>query len=388
MNEGKAGDKPETGAVAEAALSFVRAVPMPAFLGDEENDVYLANQAMADAFGYESLEALEERIRQPNFLAGHFQPDAIAQLFEALHDRERVEGWLMRGLSVDGRELSFEINARGKLRSAQGPAYYLAAVFVAPGKVRDAESFLAEARKEAELASKAKTEFLSNISHELRTPLNIIIGMLGLAVDDDSIHEDIRHNLAMAKEAADGLSLVLNDLIILSNLEARRLTSDISPFSPDLLLRALARQFSARAAEKNIRLVISEDDKSSEVVEAGYNLILMAMEKLVDNAIKFTEPGGVVTISASLESRDDGPWLFCRVVDNGPGFAPGILESQAIFVQGDGSKSRKHGGLGLGLSITGNILATLGGHLSHLVPPGGGTDLSFRLPVKSSEVEG
>ena len=108
----------------------------------------------------------------------------------------------------------------------------------------------------------------------------------------------------------------------------------------------------------------------------------------MDNAIKFTDPGGEVTISAGLEIREDGPWLFCRVVDNGPGLPAGLLEAQALLVQGDGSKNRKHGGLGLGLSITANILSTLGGHLEHAVPEGGGTSLSFRLPVKFSEMEG
>lgn len=372
--------------LAEAALEFMRSIPMPAFLEDEERDIYLANQAMADAFGYESVKALEESIRRPSFLASHFRPDAIAQLFEMLYDKGRVEGWLIRGLSVDGRELTFEINAKAKLRSAQGPAYYFEAIFVAPGNVRDAEAFLSKARKEAELAANAKTEFLSNISHELRTPLNIIIGMLGLAVEDQDIDGEMRHNLALAKEAADGLAMILNDLIVLSNLEARRLTSDISPFSPGILLKDLVHQFTGRAAAKSIRLMLEEDDKSSAIVEGGYNLIVLAMKKLVDNAIKFTEPGGEVTLAATVEARDDGPWLFCRVVDTGPGFPPGILDSDELLVQGDGSKNRKYGGLGLGLSITGNILSTLGGCLEYRSPPSGGAELHFYLPVKYAEM--
>lgn len=388
MTKRKTDDQPTTGALTEVALDFIRSMPIPAFLIDEEKNTYLANQAMAEAFGYESIEALEKRIRQPGFLAGHFQPEAVAQLYETLLKREQVEGWQINGISVDGRELNFEAKFRGRLRSPQGPPCYLSAVFLAAGRPMDAELFLAEARKEAELASKAKTEFLSNISHELRTPLHIIIGMLGLTVDDNSISENVRHNLAMAKEAADGLAVFINDLIMLSDLEAGRLASDISPFSPALLLNSLAQRFSAQAAGKNIRLTVSEDDKSSEIVEAGYNLIQLAMAKLVDNAIKFTEAGGEVSISAKLESSGGGLGLLCRVVDNGPGIAAGILESRALFVQGDGSKSRRHSGLGLGFSITSNIFSILGSRLHHAVPPGGGADLSFLVPVKQHETDG
>lgn len=373
-------------ALAEVALEFMRAIPMPAFLADEEREIYLANQAMADAFGYESLEALENSLRRPSFLAGHFPPDAVALLYEMLHEKGRVEGWIIRGQSLDGREITFEINARARLRSAQGPAHYFEAILVEPGNARDAEAFLSKARKEAELAANAKTEFLSNISHELRTPLNIIVGMLGLAVEDQSIDGEMRHNLTLAKEAADGLAMVLNDLIVLSNLEARRLTSDISAFSPGILLKDLAHQFTARAQEKNIRLAVMEGQEAETIVEGGYNLIILAMKKLVDNAIKFTEPGGEVCLTATLEVRDDGPLLFCRILDNGPGFPPGILNSDELFIQGDGSKNRKYGGLGLGLSITGNILATLGGRLECLSPESGGTELHFRLPVKYTEM--
>lgn len=388
MTKRKTDDQPATGALTEVALDFIRSMPIPAFLIDDEKNTYLANQAMAEAFGYESIKALEKRIRQPDFVAAHFQPEAVAQLYDTLLDREQVESWPVKVRAVDGREFNFEAKVRGRLRSPLEPPSYLAVVFLTAGRSRDAESFLTEARKEAELASRAKTEFLSNISHELRTPLHIIIGMLGLTADDDSISENVRRNLAMAKEAADGLAAFINDLIMLSDLEAGRLASDISPFSPALLLKSLAQRFAAQAAGKNIRLTVSEDEKSSKIVEGGYNLIELAMAKLVDNAIKFTEAGGKVIISATLENGDDGLGLMCRVLDNGPGIAAGILESKALFVQGDGSKSRKHCGLGLGFSITSNIFSKLGSRLHHAAPPGGGADLSFRVPVKQHETEG
>ena len=355
---------------------------------DRSRDVYLANPALAAAFGYHDHLALEERLRQGAFLQAHFSPEEVSQLYEML-DQGRVEGWLMRGQDLNGRDVTLEITARARLRAAQGPADFMEAYFVAPGNVRDAEAFLQNAKKEAELAAKAKTEFLSNISHELRTPLNIIIGMLDLAVEDESVDEFLRHNLSLAKEAAGGLFTILNDLIVLSNLEARRLTLDIAQFTPNLLLQSLASQFSAKAGEKGCVLRTESGERGGMILDGGYNLIIMAMEKLTDNAIKFAGENGEVILRASVVEKGDGPWLSCSVLDNGPGLDECFLgsHSQELFRQGDGSMNRKHGGLGLGLRLAGNLVAALGGRLILANRDCGGADLNFLVPVKYSLVE-
>ncbi|MDL2226893.1 HAMP domain-containing histidine kinase [Deltaproteobacteria bacterium OttesenSCG-928-M10] len=258
------------------------------------------------------------------------------------------------------------------------------AIFLSPGNVRDAEAFLQKAKKEAELTTRAKNEFLSNISHELRTPLNIIIGMLDLALEDESAGEDLRLNLSLAKDAADGLFIVLNDLIVLSNLEARRLVSDVAQFSPQLLLQALVRQFAAKAGEKRIRLETESDQNGESIFEGGYNLIVMALEKLVDNAIKFSCASGRVLIRATVAEKDDGPWLYCAVLDDGPGLDESFIKAreQDLFRQGDGSMNRQHGGLGLGLRLAANLAATLGGRLTLANRPEGGADIGFFVPIK------
>ncbi len=368
----------------DAAYDFLEGMPLPAFIVDRERNLYLANPALIATFGYDGRQAMEERLQSRDFLSVHFSPEVIRQFYEMLNDCGRLEGWLIRGRSLDGRELTLEITARARLSSPGGPADFMEAFFVAPGNVRDAEAFLQKAKKEAELAARAKTEFLSNISHELRTPLNIIIGMLGLALEDESADEDLRQNLGLAKEAADGLFTILNDLIILSNLEARRLDTEIAQFSSSLLLDSLVRQFAAKAESKVITLRAESDEHRDRVLDGGYNLIFMALEKLVDNAVKFTDPGGEVIIRATLVEKGDGPWLHCAVLDNGPGLDQSFLESPELFRQGDSSLNRKHGGLGLGLRLASNLVATLGGRLTPANRPEGGADLSFRVPVRFS----
>lgn len=371
----------------EAAYDFMRDMPLPAFIIDRERAIYLANTALSSIFGYEDARILSGKLEQNEFLSSHFSPEVLAQFYELLANGNPVQSWLMNGWSLDGRELTLEITARGRLDGTGRTAEILEGYFTSPGNVRDAEAFLQKAKKEAELAAKAKTEFLSNISHELRTPLNIIIGMLGLAVEDERLEEDLRANLGLAKEAADGLFTILNDLIVLSNLEARRLDTDMAQFSPQLLLQSLARQFAAKAEAKEVSLRVEGDGHSESILDGGYNLVVLALEKLVDNAIKFVAPQqGQVLIRALVQERGDGPWLHCSVLDNGPGLDQSFLESQELFRQGDSSINRRYGGLGLGLRLAANLVAALGGSFKLANRESGGAELSFRIPVKFSSL--
>jgi signal transduction histidine kinase len=241
---------------------------------------------------------------------------------------------------------------------------------------------LGKVSQEAERAEKAKNEFLSNISHELRTPLNIIIGMLTLALEDEEISEEMRGNMALAKDGADRLFIILNDLIVLSNLEGGRLAPDIATFSPNLLLQSLTRKFEGLAKEKSVQLRQESDEHKDTVLEGGYNFIIMAMEKMLHNAVKFVDEGrGEAVIRATLEKKEDGPWLVCSIYDNGPGIHEDILASQELFHQGDGSMIRKHGGLGLGLRLTKNLVTSLGGRLHLANRPEGGAEFTFSIPV-------
>ena len=368
----------------QAVLEFWQTMPLPAYIIDRGRNLFLANQALAETFGYQGVEAAEAALAAGDFLPAHFSLEAVSELYDMLMKNGRVDGWLLRGETLDGREMALEISAGGTLRSAQGPQLTMRAIFVPPGDTRDGEAFLKKARLEAEQAEKAKNEFLANISHELRTPLNIIIGMLALAVEDESLDEEMRGNLALAKDGADRLFGILNDLIVLSSLEGGRLTSDLAQFSPQMLLQSLIRQFTATAEGKGVALKMEADARKDTVLEGGYNFIVLAMEKLLHNAIKFVDDGrGEAILRAGVENRTDGPWLACGVADNGPGLPKDILEAQELFRQGDGSMIRKHGGLGLGLRLTKNLVAALGGQLNLANRPEGGADLFFSVPVKT-----
>ena len=378
--------EPAAGGGRNTFENFWRDLPFPAYVINRSRRLYLANPALIKLFGYGSAGAAGAALKSGGFLAAHFSSEAEGEFFELLHSQGRVENWLMHGQALDGRPLSLEITAWGDLHSSLGPQLKVQAIFVPPGEVRDSGALLDKAHLQAEQAEKAKNEFLANINHELRTPLNIIIGMLNLALEDETIDEELRGNLGLARDGADRLFEVLNDLIELSNLEGGRLASDITQFSPKMLLRSLAGKFENTAQAKNISLRWESDDNLDAVLVGGYNFIVLAMEKLVQNAVKFTDEGrGEAVMRAALEKRADGLWLVCAVYDNGPGLQQEILESQELFRQGDGSMIRKHGGLGLGLRLTRNLVTALGGRLRLANRPEGGAEFSFSVPIKMSE---
>jgi|GEM_PF-1611885 len=373
---------------AEAAYEFLRHMPLPSFHIDRKRGIGLANKALAKAFGYDQIQPLSDKLKKGEFLSSHFKPEVLTPFYELIADKGHLRNWLMRGRSLDDQELTLEITARGRATGGGQPPEFLEGFFVPPGNVRDAEAFLQKAQKEAELAARAKTEFLSNISHELRTPLNIIIGMLDLSLEADSIDQDSRANLGLAKEAADGLFTLLNDLITLADLEARRLDIDLTQFSPQLLLQSLARKFAAKAESKGVNLLVENDEHAETIVEGGYNLIVLALEKLVDNAVKFVEPHrGQVLITALVLEMNNSPWLQCSVADNGPGLDQHFLKkTQELFRQGDSTINRRYGGLGLGLRLATNLIAALNGSFKVANRDTGGAELSFRIPVKFSSL--
>jgi len=364
-------------------VEFWRELPLPAYIIDSSRGLYLANQALAETFGYPDTQAAEAALESDGFLPAHFSSEAVSDFFELLTRQGRVDNWPLNGETLDGRALSLEISAWGVLRSSRGPQLAVKTIFVPPAEVRDSSALLNKAHQEAEQAEKAKNEFLANINHELRTPLNIVIGMLTLALEDETVSEELKGNLALAKDGADRLFVILNDLIVLSNLEAGRLATDVNQFSPQLLLQNLSREFGSQARAKGVTLRQESDEHREAVLEGGYNFIVLAMEKLLNNAIKFVDDErGEAVMRAVVEKRADGPWLACSVFDNGPGIKEDILASQELFRQGDGSMIRKHGGLGLGLRLTKNLVAALGGQLNLANRPEGGAEFSFSVPVK------
>jgi len=231
-------------------------------------------------------------------------------------------------------------------------------------------------------ATKLKSEFLANMSHEIRTPMNAILGMAALAKDTTDYGEQQEY-LDDVITSGESLLALLNDILDLSRIEAGRLTLELIDFDPADVARGVCSLLAEGARRKGLHLTCKMPTSVLRQVQGDPARLRQTLVNLVGNAIKFTERGGVdLEVAVEVES-DRLVRIRFTVKDTGIGISKEahrrIFES---FVQEDGSVTRKYGGSGLGLSISRELVAKMGGELRLDSTPGQGSTFWFVLPFE------
>lgn len=236
---------------------------------------------------------------------------------------------------------------------------------------------LETARKRAEDATRAKSEFLANISHEIRTPMNAMIGLTELALATRITREQ-REYLNAIQSSADALLTLINDLLDFSKIEARKLQLDRIEFNLRDALEDTMRVLAPRSHQKGLELACHIHPDVPDSLLGDPLRLRQIVLNLVGNAIKFTEQGEVV-LHVQAEPRGSGDvQLRFAVSDTGIGIP---VEKQALifeaFSQADSSTTRRYGGTGLGLAISAQLVQLMGGAISVESQVGRGSTFHF-----------
>ena len=307
---------------------------------------------------------------------------------------DRMREFLLRALAGESVVFEYELPAEGggadvlqghcvPARDTDGQvhgvymmAFDISALKRAEAELTHANEALERSRDEAETANRAKSAFVANMSHEIRTPLNGILGLAYLLARDprDALQ---RERLGKIGDAGQHLLQIINDVLDISKIEAGKLTLEEVDFSLDTLLTTACDMVGERAQAKGLELVVDTDHLPQRLRGDPTRLSQMVLN-LLSNAVKFTDSGWVRLKGDLLDDVGGRVHVRFEVQDTGPGISP---ERQAelfnAFEQGDNTTTRRFGGTGLGLSLTRNLAAAMGGRVGVLSAPGTGSTFWF-----------
>lgn len=246
---------------------------------------------------------------------------------------------------------------------------------------RDEE--LQAAMQAAEASSRAKSEFLSRMSHEIWTPMNAIIGMTRIASESSDINK-VHNCLQKIDESSRQLQEIMNDILVMTRLSSFKMEVLPQVFDLEKLLNKVSHAIAERATQKKQDFWVEIADNVPGAFLGDEGHIARILLNLLTNAVKFTQEGGMLSLTVSLISQTNNTAdVLFSVEDSGIGIAAEQLSRLfGTFEQLDGGMTRKYGGTGLGLTISKQLVELMGGEIGMESELGQGSRFFFHLPLE------
>ncbi|WP_110456046.1 ATP-binding protein [Shewanella algidipiscicola] len=343
------------------------------------------NRAAQSLFGYDYLYVMDRQLDELPQLSAIELPKLVAQL----NDTNKLISHETQLQKADDTQVELSISVSvilGEHNEISGVAIVIKDITIeklAAQKILQANAELEEkvAVRTAELeqASHVKSGFISNISHEMRTPLNGIVGTLNL-VRKEPLSDKQRRYLDMAEVSVNALSVLINDVLDLSKIEAGKLDLDFKSFNPLNLVESICSSMAVKAQEKGLEFIIDVVDLRVQSIISDPHRVSQILTNLINNAVKFTDSGFIkVTLKTELLA-DETLTLTCAVTDTGMGVSEEYKDKLFnAFSQETTSIAAQYGGTGLGLSICQQLSELLNGSMSFESTKGLGSTFSLTM---------
>lgn len=338
------------------------------------------NNSACSLFGYSKLEILGKNIKVLMPSPYHNEHDNYLSEYKRTGEK-KVIGNLrhVSGLKKDGTTFPMDLSVSEMTISKK--IKYSAIIRDDTKRLKN-ENELINAKDEAQMAVKTKSNFLATMSHEIRTPMNGVLGMVELLQDTQLNHQQ-KDIVKTISNSGIALLEIINDILEYSKIESGKLNLELYPFNLEHTIYDVTRLLLFKAEEKNIELIFYFHTDCPEHVIGDAGRIRQIMLNLIGNAIKFTNTGQVIVEVKYQNDKDNN--IHIEVTDTGIGLSneqqETIFES---FTQADSSTSRIYGGTGLGLAISKQLIELMNGSLNVKSELGKGSTFWFELNLQES----